>query len=228
MSRTTASASDGSLHHLQSQGIEWQRSPRKDMDLQKPRMSLQVREHKICFNRSIKNVDAKFLTLFLPSRSNTSHYWRPAAHSWVYGQCLRSESEWRKPPLGRDSCHQYVFHLGVTRQMLYFDVWIYWAVSHLQWNQVAGPQFPVGCKVACPVLSTMHLIEDAGRNAVLPSHKMLRFWFSFTKPAESFGALFAFSQSAGKMCKDFLHWARWQRWLLLRDWGWAWKHFPPE
>lgn len=53
----------------------------------------------------------------------------------------------------------------------------------------------------------------------LHPHKILRFWFSFTKAAESFGALFAFNQSAGKMCKDFLHWARWQRWLLLRDWA---------
>lgn len=114
-------------------------------------------------------VDAKVLTLFSPARSNTSHYWRPAAHSWVYGQRLCSESEWREPPLGRDGCHQYVFHLGVTQQMLSFDVWIYWAVSHPRWNQVAGLQFPGGCKVTCPVLSTTHLIADASRNAVLLS-----------------------------------------------------------
>ena len=62
-------------------------------------------------------------TLFFPARSNTSHYWRSAAHSWVYGQCLRSESEWREPPLGWDSCHQYVFHFTVTKHTLSIDVW---------------------------------------------------------------------------------------------------------
>ena len=56
------------------------------------------------------------------------------------------------------------------------------------------------------------------QNAIPHTIKMLCFWFSFTKAAECFWVLFAFSQSVEKMCKDLLSGARWQRWLLLRDW----------
>lgn len=155
------------------------------------------------------------LMLFFPARSNTSHYWRSAAHSWVHGQCLRSESEWREPPLGRDSCHQYVFHFTVTKTSV-----IYWCLP-------CSIPFPVkargSCLVSrrmqsglCPVISTMHLNCRCWQKMQFPylkqwqspvPHplKMLCFWFSFTKATTSFGVLFAISRSVGKKCaKIFL------------------------
>lgn len=66
------------------------------------------------------------------------------------------------------------------------------------------------------------------QNAIPHPIKMLCFWFSFTKAAKSFWVFFAFSRSGRKMCKDLLSGARWQRWLLLRDWTWLGSACPVQ
>lgn len=66
------------------------------------------------------------------------------------------------------------------------------------------------------------------QNAIPHPIKMLRFWFSFTKAPKSFWVLFASSQSLEKRCKDLLSGARWQRWLLLRDWTWLGSTCPVQ
>lgn len=163
--------------------------------------------------------------LFFPARSNPSHYWRSAAHSWVCGQCLRSESERREPPLGRDSCHQYVFHFMVTNVVcwcLNLPCSITSPVKASGWCLVSRRrQGDLPSKYHAPKLQMLAKMQSLSlkhwQNAVSYALKMLRFWFSFTKATKSSGVLFAFSQSVIKMCKDLLSGARWQRWCLIRD-----------
>lgn len=53
------------------------------------------------------DIDAAFAFHSL-CRSNRNDHWRLAAHSGVWGQCLRSESKRRESASGPDGRHQYV------------------------------------------------------------------------------------------------------------------------
>lgn len=61
------------------------------------------------------DIDAAFAFHSL-CRSNRNDHRRLAAHSGVWGQCLRSGSKWRESASGPDSRHQYV-----TRAHLLFS-----------------------------------------------------------------------------------------------------------